>query len=83
MIIFVINNKINSKKHIIITGVYDFLLKTQLLVGGYIYNFLTNSKILGAGQFLGLMKKQRNQEMIYGNYAFCSFTNGLLAHRKC
>ena len=21
------------------TGVYDFLLKTQLLLGGYIYNF--------------------------------------------
>ena len=67
----------------IITGVYDFLLKTQLLVGGYIYNFLTNSKILGAGQFLGLMKKQHNQEMIYGNYAFCSFADGLIARRKC
>ena len=77
------HHKITDKKHRITTGVYDFLLKTQLLVGGYIYNFLTNSKILGAGQFVGLMKKQRNQEMIYGNYAFCSFTNGLLAHRKC
>ena len=28
-----------DKKHIIISGVYDFLLKTQLLVSGYIYNF--------------------------------------------
>ena len=72
-----------AKKHRITTGVYDFLLKTQLLVGGYIYNFLNNSKFLGAGQFLGLMKKQHSQENSYGNYAFCSFTNGLLAHRKC
>ena len=31
-----------AKKHRITTGVYDFLLKTQLLVGGYIYNFLNN-----------------------------------------
>ena len=83
MITFMINHKIKWQKYIIIAGVYDFLLKTHLLVGDYIHNLLTNAKILGAGQFLGLMKKQRNQEVIYGNYAFCSFTNGLFAHRQC
>ena len=40
MNIFMIHHKTKSgKKHIIISGVYDFLLKTQLLVSGYIYNF--------------------------------------------
>ena len=83
MIIFMINHKIKWQKYIIIAGVYDFLLKTHLLAGGYIHNLLINAKILGAGQFLGLMKKQHSQENSYGNYAFCSFTDGLLAHRKC
>ena len=39
MITFMINHKIKWQKYIIIAGVYDFLLKTQLLVSGYIYNF--------------------------------------------
>jgi hypothetical protein len=38
--------------------------------------------LLSAGQILALVKKQHYQEMIYGNNAFCSFTDGFLAYRK-
>ena len=34
-----IHNKLTHKKHIMANGVYDFLIKTQLLVGGYVNNF--------------------------------------------
>ena len=39
MDIFMIHHKTTRQKTNKNFGVYDFLLKTQLLVSGYIYNF--------------------------------------------